>query len=125
LSLIRQVELLLVLNDVPSLIDENLQAIEWQVLIISFWEDIVIRCFIKPVSKLECCDIELILLENFMGKHVKFKVEEIVGFLVFKLFRLEDFGPDSIDIKLDLFHHILTIISLIVKVTKDEHQLLG
>lgn len=60
-----------------------------------------------------------------MGKHRKLKVEEVLGQLVLVLLWLVYLGPNVVNIDLDLFHNVLSIVSSIVEVSEHEHQLLS
>ena len=125
LPLVWQVELLLVADDVPSLVDKHLQPIEREVFVLALGEDVVFGGCVEPGLELGGLDVELVLLEDLVREHAELDVEEILGLFILVLIRFVDLAPDGVDVHRDLVHEVLEVVADVVEVTQHEQEFLG
>jgi hypothetical protein len=79
--LIRQVQLLLGSDFLPSVTHKETQTVQRDILgIFRLREQGIRSCGIKTISKFLALQVELILLKNLMRQHAELKVEEVGWF---------------------------------------------
>lgn len=121
LALVRQVQFFLVTDHVPSLVNEDTESINRHIVNIALHVNGVFGVLVESSLQFVASQVELVFLENFVRQHGELKLEKVLGFLVFELFWLIDFGPDVVDVNLNLPHYVFSVVSSVIKVSENKH----
>lgn len=122
-TLVWQIQLFLVADHCPALLDEDWHAVHGHVLLLSVRkEQSVFVVNVESSPDLLALIKELLLFEDFVGNHCKVKLEELIRRRVFKFIRLVDLTPDPSNVAFQNNFDPLPIISSVVKVSKDKQQ---
>ena len=122
-----QIEILLLTNDIPCLLDINWHTIYGDLIVRSVTlvdKEFIVTCRVKASLNLFTFLLEGVRFENFVRHHDEFKREEVFGGGVSILLGFVDLTPDLfkvlVDHRLDLREWNITGV-----ITQDEEEFLG
>jgi hypothetical protein len=117
-SLVWQVQLLLIPNNCPISLNKDWHAIHWNVFLLSVWKKESVWCInFKSFSELLRFFVKPVFLKDFVRQGCKLKREELFRFSILVLVRFVDFTPDFLDVVLQDLFYSLPVVSAVIKVS--------